>query len=243
MTPEPPQSQFLTTQWTRILSSHHTSSDLSGSALTILCETYRAPVYAFILRQKGNPTEADDLTQSFFTFLIEKKGYRQADRQRGKFRTFILASVKNFLRQSYRDEHRQKRGGTSEHIALDQLHDSSDLEEESPPDELFDKSWAISLFDRVWKLLEDEYRQTGQQDRFNALRNTFNLAENTIPYADLAKQLGLTHSGAKSATNRMRSRFRELFRATVAQLIDNPADIDQEIRYLMEVMIKNQQDL
>jgi len=243
MAPENPKHQFLTTQWTRILSTHHTASNTPDDAIVTLCENYRAPVYAFILKRNGNPSEADDLTQSFFASLIEKKTYRQADRQRGRFRTFLLTSVKNFLHQNHRNQQRQKRGGAVKHLSLNTENDPVEIEGDSPTDEFFDKNWAISIFDRVWRLLEEEYQQTNQLSRFETLRNTLTLADDSVPYADLAKQLKLSINGVKSATFRLRSRFRELFRATVAQLIDNPSNVDDEIRYLMEVMIKNKQNL
>ena len=240
MPPHRPNPQFETTQWTQLLKSHQTLSERADNALTILCESYRSPVYAFILRKKGNPAEAEDLTQSFFASLIEKKSYRHADRQRGKFRTFLLASVKNFLHNHHRNQTNQKRGGSLEHVSLDSpaLADISD-DSQSPCDSYFDQEWAVSIFDGVWKLLQNEYTQAGQADRFHLLRGTLTQSGQAIPYEELAAQLDITPNGVKSATFRMRRRFRDLFRATVAQVVENPADVDGEIRYLMNILIQN----
>jgi len=233
---------FMTTHWTRILGSQQTISDTASDALNLLCTHYRQPIYHFILRRVESPEEAEDLTQSFFAGLIEKKHYRSADPNRGKFRTFLLSAVKNFLLSQVRNANVQKRGGRYEHISIETT-EAPDLEDHANAfsDSDFDQQWAIAIFDSVWKELEVEYKHMNQGDRYQILRKTLTLPEQGIPYADLAEHLQITVSGVKSAVFRLRSRFRERFRAAVAQVVENPAEIDEEIRYLMMAMINNKQ--
>jgi RNA polymerase sigma-70 factor (ECF subfamily) len=233
------KTQFLTTQWTQILGSGGSETDRPTEALVRLCESYRYPIYAFIRKRCGNVEEARDLTQGFFAFLIEKKIYRSATPERGRFRTFLLAAVKNYLSNTARDANREKRGGDKTHLQIDaeaaEAQFTSELTNVTP-DTLFDREWANAVFDRVWELLQSEYEHLQQRDRFEALRSSWMASEDSLPYAELAEQLGISVAGVKSAVFRMRRRFRELFRATVAQLVENPNAVDEEIRYLTEVM-------
>ena len=233
------KTQFLTTQWTVILGTDGDYSEEPAEALIRLCENYRYPVYSFIRKQCGDAEEARDLTQGFFAFLIEKKIYRQATPERGRFRTFILSAVKNYLANERRNANRQKRGGSHQHLSIDaELAEAQYASEPSSltPDLIYDRKWANAIFDRVWQLLEKEYEQMHQRDRFEALRSSWMTPEDSLPYAELGSALGLSEGGVKTAVFRLRNRFRKLFRATVAQLVENPNSVDDEIRYLMQVM-------
>ncbi|MFT4637750.1 MAG: RNA polymerase sigma factor (sigma-70 family) [Verrucomicrobiales bacterium] len=234
------KTQFPTTQWTQILGSDEGSSDQPAKALVRLCENYRYPVFAFIRKSCRNAEEAHDLTQGFFAFLIEKQIYRSADPERGRFRTFLLASVKNYLSNEHRKANRQKRGGGACHISIDIASAEAQYVSEFSdvtPDMLYDRKWANAVFDHVWQILESEYEQIHQLEKFEMLSSSLMAPEESLPNAELASKLGLSEAGFKSAVHRMRSRFRKLFRATVAQLVENPNAVDEEIRYLMQVMV------
>ena len=243
--PEHLETKFLTTPWTLILGSNDTgkASERPTRALIKLCENYRYPVYAFIRQRCGNADRARDLCQGFFAFLIEKKIYRNASPERGKFRTFLLTSVKNYLTNEHRDANAQKRGGAAEHLSIDaeeaEAQFGAELSE-ATPEALFDREWANAVFDRVWSMLQAEYDEINQADRFEALRSSLMEPEDSLPYVELASQLGLSEGGVKSAVFRLRGRFRELFRRTVAQLVENPNAVDEEIAYLMKVISHTQ---
>lgn len=236
------ETGFLTTRWTQILDSRATQPTSRRDPLIDLCERYRYPVLAYIKRKTRNDDRAEDLCQGFFQQLIEKRLYRSASPQRGKFRTFLLAAVQNYMRNVHRDANRQKRGGGKDHLFLDSddVNDSSEpgLSTEFTSDQDFDREWANAVFDGVWNTLEKEYDASGQAERFQKLRPTLTSTDEAVPYSKLAVDLGITENGVKSAVSRMRARFRDLFQQHVAQLVENPQRVDEEIAYLIEVMVK-----
>ena len=234
---------FLTTRWTHILESDKSGDESASGALVQLCENYYFPVYCFVKNRCGDAEKARDLTQGFFEVLIETKFYGNADPERGRFRTFLLAAVKNYLIKQHRDSTRKKRGGGACHVSIDfeeaEKSYRSELVAKIPGDELFDHNWAVTIFDRVWEMLRSEYEQAGHLNRFEILRPALTDAGFKVPYAKLATQLDLSENGVKTVVFRMRSRFRELFRATVGQLLDNPGEIDEEIQYLIQAAAKD----
>jgi RNA polymerase sigma-70 factor (ECF subfamily) len=230
-------AQFLTTQWTQILDSNGGCTDVVSEALILLCKNYYFPVFVFIRNRCGNVDEAHDLCQGFFELMIETKLYRKAMPERGRFRSFILTAVKNYLNNEHRDANRQKRGAGSIHFSIESdLMAESELVSDVPPDTLFDQQWAATIFKSVWRQLRTEYEQLGQLDRFELFRPAIMNPGVAFPYEEVAPQLKMTPSGAKSAAFRLKSRFRELFRAKVAQLVDSPNEVDKEIDYLIRAL-------
>ena len=233
--------RFLTTQWTQILGNNRDDAATREKALVLLCETYHYPVYAFIRNRCGDSEKARDLTQGFFEFLITKEVHRSADRERGRFRTFLLAAVKNFLQKDFRDANTLKRGGNERTVSIDLIevenHYQAELSTCEPPDSVFDHQWAVTVFDQVWATLKDEYLQVGQADRFKALGSYLTNPADCPPFSELATQLNTTEGAIKAAVFRLKGRFRDLFRLAVSQIVDNPADVDQEIRYLIEASL------
>lgn len=234
------ETRFLTTPWTLIVGADESASDRATQALVKLCENYRYPVFAFIRARQHNVDDAKDLTQGFFEFLLEKKVYRHASRERGKFRSFLLATLKNYMANEFRFASRQKRGGHQVHLSIDDMDSDSgaahEIASEASPESLYDREWARTVFDEVWAKLEAEFEMAGMSDRFKALRSSLMMSEGAVPYVALAEQLNLSEAGVKTAAFRMRRRFRELFRETVAKLVENPNQIDEEIAYLISVM-------
>ncbi len=234
---EKSKGQFITTQWTRILGSSQESHEEVSKSLTNLCEIYHDPVFLFIRSRCGNTEQAKDLCQGFFAMLIEKQIYRHADRHRGKFRSFLLTSVKNYLKNEYRNESRQKRAGGKQHFSIDGPGKELDLVDEEPTDSLFDREWANIVFGRVWETLGKEYQKSGKEDRFRVLRPSID-DPTSFSLSEAGKELKLSESAAKSAAFRLRGRFREIFRDTVAELVESPDDIEDEIRYLIQSMVR-----
>ncbi len=238
------QSQFLTTRWTLILNDGHGSSSTTD-ALATLCETYHTPVYVFIRNRCGNDDDAQDLTQGFFETLIEKRWYQKARPERGRFRAFLLTAVKNYLINAHRQATTCKRGGEMVRTMLENFEAGERADQDQallthhPPDAVFDREWAAVIFKRTWSLLRAEYENMGQLDRFKALRATIVNPGAPFPYDEVASQLALSESGAKSAAFRLKTRFRELFRAIVAEVVDHPDEVNQEIEYLIQAMSQN----
>lgn len=231
------ESNFLTTQWTQILNSREGEAEASSETLVTLCQNYHYPVLVFIQNQCRDQDKARDLCQGFFEHMIETKFYRKAVPERGRFRSFILTAVKNYLKNEHRAATRQKRGGESVHFSIEgDEFVYAGLVSDVPPDALFDQQWAAAVFKSVWRSLRAEYEQLDQTHRFEALRPTIMNPGAAFPYEQVSIELGMSESGAKSAAFRLKSRFRELFRETVAHSVENPNEVDGEIQYLIEAM-------
>lgn len=229
---------FLTTQWTHILTENGSSSDSISNGLARLCETYHQPIYTFIRHQCRDPERARDLCQGFFEMLIETRFYKKAEREKGRFRTYLLAAVKNYLKDDYRKSQRLKRGGNQIHLSLDldeaEQSFRGELTAKSNEDAAFDHHWATTVFDQVWAQLRSEYQSANHLDRFEALRPLLTDPSVTTSYADLTDVLNLSENGIKTVVHRMKARFRTLFRDHVGQLVEHPNDIDAEINYLIQ---------
>jgi len=198
---------------------------------------YWYPLYAFVRRSGNGPEDACDLTQGFFESLLAKRVFKQVNPDLGRFRSFLLGALKNYLRKVHRDANRLKRGGgiTFSSIEVEDAegryaHEPAD---DSTPELLFDRSWARTTIQRVVERLRLEYETAGQLDRFEALRFTLE-DPRAEPYVQVGDRLGLTEAGVKSAALRIRRRFRDLVREAVAELVDDPREVDAEIRLLIE---------
>jgi RNA polymerase sigma-70 factor (ECF subfamily) len=229
-------AQFATTHWSVVLAAGDCASPDSREALEKLCRTYWFPVYAFV-RHKGYKVEqAEDLTQGFFEQLIEKELASRADRERGRFRSFLLKILTQFLTDEHRREHALKRGGDQVPLPLDRSTAEQRLSSEPSPEIAFARKWALTVLDEVLGLLKQEFEGTGKSAFFEAL-SPYLPAERGLPaYAEVAQQLGVTEGAVKVGVHRMRLRYRELLRAVVAQTVANPAEIDDEIRFLFQVL-------
>lgn len=219
-----------------MLAAGRRSSNRSTEALASLCETYWYPVYAFIRRQGHDPDAARDLTQEFFARVLEKNYFGAADPARGRFRAFLLASIRHFL-SNERDRARAlKRGGATPPLSLDvetaegtyQLEGQDDL----TPEKLFDARWATLLLDRALTRLRDGYAESGKSVAFDRLKG-FLTGDNTdVTYEQAARSLDSTEAAVKVAVHRLRRRFRDALIEEIAETVASPADIDAEIRHL-----------
>lgn len=232
--------RFLTTHWTVVMNAADSRSPDRTKALETLCGAYWYPLYVYVRRGGFSPEDAQDLTQSFFASLLEKQIHGAADPGRGKFRTFLLTAMKNFLAKAVRKSHAQKRGGGAEHLSL-QLQDAegrylNEPSHDASPDKLFERTWANALLERALSSLRKEYEARGEMDRFDAMSAHLVQPETGQSYAGLAEELGMTEGSVKTAMHRLRRRYRDVYRREVEDLVDGPDQVDDEIRHLLSVL-------
>jgi RNA polymerase sigma factor (sigma-70 family) len=239
---------FAPTHWSVILAAcgNQDTSEIARSALAQLCETYWAPLYSFVRSRGYAMHDAQDLTQSFFAYLIEKKIYARADRQQGKFRSFLLASLKNFLSDAYDHEHALKRGGVCDFLPLkeEQVETAEslfqthvDFRDAIGEDEIFERSWAEALVTSGLKRLSEAYKAEGKEKLFEELRIYLTGGADPLPpYEQLAARLGLLASTLRSHITRLRARYREALRAEVRRTVNADTEVDEELRELFRVL-------
>ncbi len=215
---------FQTTHWSVVLAAGKDASAAAAQACEELCRNYWFPLYAFVRRQGNSPEDAEDLTQEFFARFLEHGYFSRADRQRGRFRTFLLTSMKHFQTEEWRRANRQKRGGGMTFISEGAENAESiyaaECRTELSPDRLFDRRWAEALLDRTLARLREDYKSTGRAEVYTKLELFLWGRQAELSYADMGTQLGLTEGAVKVAVHRLRQRFRELLRDQVAQTVD-----------------------
>jgi RNA polymerase sigma factor (sigma-70 family) len=238
----PAGGEFLTTHWSVVLAAGSEESPKAAAALEELCRAYWKPLYVYVRRQGHDPHEAQDLTQDFFARLLEKHYLELADRERGRFRTFLLTSLKRFLINDWKRAARQKRGGGQEPFSLDAQSAEQDFASEPAeglsPEQIYEKGWATTLLDRALQRLQADYETAGMARLFNELKAYVWGEKSGLSYAEIGAQLGLTEGAVKVAAHRMRERFRQLLRAEIGNTVADPAEIDAELQYLFEVIAR-----
>jgi RNA polymerase sigma factor (sigma-70 family) len=231
---------FATTHWSVVLGAGDASSPEAEAALARLCQTYWLPVYAFVRKRGHSPEQAQDLTQTFFANFLEKQHVTRANPERGRFRSFLMTSVENFLRNENDRAQAQKRGGGRQLLSLDEQDaEARYLREpttEMDPAKAFEQRWAATLLETVRQRLQAEFGATGRGDLFEALQAQLWGDAEATPYPELAERFGLTLSNVKITAHRLRQRYRELLREEIAHTVALPSQIDDEIRHLMQVV-------
>ena len=231
---------FATTQWSAVLTAGEDSSPEAHWALEQLCATYWYPLYAYVRRQGHSVEDAQDLTQEFFARLLEQKYLRLADRTRGRFRTFLLTSLKHFLINEWNKANREKRGGGRQIISLDaektETRFRSEPADNRSPDKAFARRWAMVVLDRVLDQLQVEQLSAGQGQLFDELKFSLTGLETGSSYAEIALRLGMAEGNLKVIVHRLRRRYRELLREEIARTVDGPKAIDEEIRELFAAL-------
>lgn len=227
---------FRTTHWSVVLAADGSANPAAAAALETLCAAYWYPLYSFLRRQGKASHDAQDLTQSFFAHLLEKDRLRSVDPRKGKFRSFLLASIKNFLANEWDKTRALKRGGEFTFVSMDEAVGEERFRREpadaASPDRAFEQSWAMTLLDTVLARLRDEYTAEGKSALFEALQGCLSGERGGPPYAELAARLAMGEGAVKMAVLRMRRRFGELLRAEIAHTVTRPEEIDEEIRSL-----------
>jgi len=231
---------FTTTHWSIVLTARDPDCPQAANALEKLCRSYWYPLYAFVRRQGHDESSAKDLTQGFFARLLEKNYLAQVDQDRGKFRSFLLASLKHYMADERDKERAQKRGGGLIHLSLDETV-GEDRYRAEPVDvmdaeKLYERRWALTLLDQAKERLKAEFQKEGKLELYQQLQVFETGSHDSPAYADVAADLGLSESGLRTAVFRMRKRHRELVREEVAQTVSSPQEIDEEIRHLILIV-------
>jgi len=233
------KARFDETHWSLVQKAAQTDEDATV-ALNRLCDLYRVPLYTFLAHRGVPSADAEDLIQGFFLDLIQRNAVQFADRNKGRFRSFLLASLKNFISNERDRQLTLKRGGGFSILSLDAPHSEliyEDLQTNgSDSERLFDRSWAIATLEHALSALREEYAAEGRISLFEALHSILSKEDTGFAYADIARQLGKSEEAIRMAASRIRRRFRELLHREILKTLTNPSDVEDELRYLFSCL-------
>ncbi len=231
---------FATTHWSVVLTAGHDSSPGARAALEQLCRAYWYPLYCYVRRQVACAADAEDLTQSFFAHLLERNALAKVSREKGRFRSFLLAALRYFLADEWDKVSARKRGGGCVVISLSDSGAEERYQREEGPgltaDQLYERRWAMAVLERASVRLREEFAAMGKATLWEALRDLQEHAAEAGPYGEVAARLGMPVNTLKSHVHRYRQRFRELLCEEVAQTVASPADVADELRRLIAVV-------
>lgn len=241
---EPPHvgaAEFATTHWSVVVAAGQTTAPGAREALEKLCRTYWFPIYACVRRKGRSPDDAQDLTQEFFARLLEKNYLKLADRQRGRFRSFLLVALDHFLVNDWRQASAEKRGAGRPVLSLDQQqaeghYQGEPVSPELSPDQHFEKRWALALLEQVLAQLRAEYEADGKRDVFDSLKPFVWGEKSALSQAEIAARLGTSENAVAQAVHRLRQRYGELLRGEVANTVAAPGDVEDELRHLLQAI-------
>jgi RNA polymerase sigma-70 factor (ECF subfamily) len=233
--------QFVTTHWSLVgaVRSDEASQTRARAALEELCRAYWYPLYAFVRSRGYSAVDAQDLTQAFFARFLETGGFASANRERGRFRSYLLGAMKHFLANEWHRSQTQKRGGRVQFIEWDAL-DPETRYAAAPapsddPERLFDREWALQTISGALEALRGEMAQAGKSEQFDALKGSLT-GEDELPREQIAARLGMSEGAVKVAVHRLRQRYRNLLRAAIAETVSSEEDLNEEMRYLVAVL-------
>lgn len=231
---------FVATRWTVVLAAGHSDTTRGRDALAQLCQMYWYPLYAHVRRKGYSPPDAEDLTQAFFARVLEEHFIASADREKGRFRSFLLTRLNHFLADEWDRLKAQKRGGGERLLPIETGTAEARLRLEPAdarsPDKLYEHRWAVTLLERVFERLRREYEHDGNAVLFEAVKGCLAQARAAVPYGEVSARLGLSEGALRVAVHRLRQRYRELLRAEVADTVSGPEEIEEELRYLFRVL-------
>ncbi|HZZ73027.1 MAG TPA: RNA polymerase subunit sigma-24 [Pirellulales bacterium] len=230
------EPNFRTTRWSVVIAAGNDPSHSAKRALADLCECYWYPLYAYLRKRGESAQDAQDTTQGFFAQLLEKEILQKVDRDRGRFRSFLLSALQHFLANERRHARADKRGGGQRMLSLDfnageQRYCHEDREEISPQ-KLFERRWAMALLEQTLGRLQEEYTAKGKAPLFGALKAHLLQSPSEVRYQDLAAELSLTEAALKSAMHSLKKRYRDLLLAAVGETVADPLEVKQEINDL-----------
>ena len=228
---------FTTTHWSVVLEAQG-ESPAAQQALERLCRTYWRPIYGFVRRQGTHPEEAKDLTQGFFALILERKDFQSVRQEKGRLRSFLLASLKHFMANERRDAATIKRGGGRTLIPLDGIEDSTEFNRSDmlSADLLYDRRWAFTVLERVFARLREESQRSANGPLLERLNTLLSDEPDRPSQAEIAREFGMTENAVKQAFHRLRQRYRQLLREEVAHTVATPAEIEDELRHLIAAL-------
>jgi RNA polymerase sigma-70 factor (ECF subfamily) len=236
----PKSPVFLTTHWSVVLTAAGSDTTRARQALANLCQSYWYPLYAYVRRRGFSPPDAEDLTQEFFARFLEHDWVADADREKGRFRTFLLSAMNHFLANEWDKARAQKRGGGASLVPLQfdaaetrYIREPADID---TPEQHFERRWAMALLETVVGRLRTEYDQEGKAGLFEALNPCLVGDRTSQPYQELARKLGISEGTVKSAVHRLRQRYRQLLRDEIARTVAGPGEVEEELRHLIAVL-------
>jgi len=231
---------FATTHWSIVLAAGRGDSLQASEALAQLCRAYWYPLYAYVRRKGYQTCDAQDLTQEFFARLLARNYLSVADRNKGKFRSFLLGSLEHFLAREWTKAHAQKRGGGQATFSFDEVDAENryrlEPAHELTPEKIFDRRWATALLDQAMARLREECLTSQKGDLFEKTQPHLSGEKGEASYADLAASLDMSEGAIKVAVHRLRQRYGELIRAEIAQTVASPKEVDEELQYLFAVL-------
>lgn len=228
------------TQWSLILRAQSDESAIARTALSHLCNRYWFPVYAYILKIGNSPEHAKDLTQDFFLRLVEGRVLDKADPDRGKFRSLLFSSVRNFVTDVWRHEQAERRGGGATTLSLDfdraDVLYASAVREEETPDRTYDRQWARTVMAHAFVQLQTDYEKQGKADVFRALQPQLTEKAGKIDYKEVVMSLGISENAARTAAHRLRKRYADALRAEVSHTVAELEHVGDEVKYLLDAL-------
>ncbi len=239
---KPSNASFATTRWTIVLSAGDPGSPQAATALEMLCRAYWYPLYAYVRRRGHSPPDAQDLTQEFFSQLLEHHWIARADRHQGRFRSFLLMALKRFLANEWDKVKTVKRGGRAQRVPLPldaaETRYTQEPVDLSTAEQVFEKRWALALLESVLGDLREEYVHDGKAALFDTLKPCLIGSRELQPYAAIAAELEMTEGAVKVAVCRLRERYRGRLREEIAHTVASPAEVDEELRHLSRVLAR-----
>jgi RNA polymerase sigma factor (sigma-70 family) len=238
-TPPAPERDdiFATTHWTVVLTAGRAHTPQADHALEELCRTYWFPLYAYVRRRGYTHEDAEDLTQGFFARFLERNYLEGLTSEKGRFRAFLLASLKHFLANEWDRAHRQKRGGEATTLSLDWEHADDrykiHLPDDLSPDKIYDREWALALLEQVILHLRESCAGTDQAEHFDKLKPFLTMDKGAVPYAQAAAELNMAEGAVRVAVHRLRKRYRDLLREEITQTLSDPGQVEEEMRALL----------
>jgi len=236
---DPLPGQFHTTRWSMVQAAGSGDTPSAQDALAVLCESYWYPLYTYLRKRGSSANEAADLTQGFFARLLDKRDLAAADREKGRFRAFLLTALKHYVSNEAERARAEKRGGARAILSLDveaaEGRFAIEPADERTPEDAFSRSWALVTMERAMERVRDDYLRADRLELFERLRQCMTDAQEA-PYRELAEQLGMNESAFKVAVHRVRKRFRECLRREIAETLSDAGEVEAELQDLFEAL-------
>jgi RNA polymerase sigma-70 factor (ECF subfamily) len=242
--PEPAHdsgARFASTHWSVVLAAARSASPEAQTALEKLCRAYWYPLYAYLRRKGHSPHQAEDLTQEFFcNRVISRRIFQGLEPGVGRFRSWLLTCLQHMVVNEHEREQAQKRGGGAEHLSLD-FKDAEGRFVAEPshlltPEKIYDRTWAMTLLGRALDLVAEKYKADGDESFFMQLQQYLPGQHSNRPYAEVAATVGKSEAAIKMAVSRLRQEYGRILRQEISRTVNSPTEVDEELRYLMEVL-------